>query len=279
MLQDPTCTTNWFARETLPLRIPNARTLTAIADMHHVDTSFLRRLRARDEQAWFDLWEAFGPVVRGTLHRWGNGRIGEETLRDLTQDTLAALSGSIDRFDPTRGVRFSTWLLSIAKHVLGDEFDRRNAQKRGAGKRNTSLDETWMGASREPQPDEEYERRVLAAKVHSAIRATQKRAEFVHFEAYRMRVLDSKSGREIGLLVGVSEPTVTRHCQRVRELLRDELAIAIEQWSFTDDERVEPRDAGLAGDDTLFDEAVGEIWREQEDLMARDHARWQEGHA
>jgi hypothetical protein len=72
---------------------------------------------------------------------------------------------------------------------------------------------------------------------------------------------------------------VTRHCQRVRELLRDELAIAIEQWSFTDDERVEPRDAGLAGDDTLFDEAVGEIWREQEDLMARDHARWQEGHA
>jgi DNA-directed RNA polymerase specialized sigma24 family protein len=107
--------------------------MATIPHMHPVDTAFLRRLRARDEQAWFELWEAFGPVIRGTLARWGNGRLGEETLRDLTQDTLAALSDSIERFDPQRGVRFSTWLLAIAKHVLGDEMDRRYAQKRGSG--------------------------------------------------------------------------------------------------------------------------------------------------
>ena len=101
--------------------------------MHQVDTTFLRRLRARDERAWYELWEAFGPVVRAMLARGGNGRLGEETLRDLTQDTLAAHSNSIDRFDPARGVRFSTWLLAIAKHVLGDEYDRRFAQKRGGG--------------------------------------------------------------------------------------------------------------------------------------------------
>ena len=71
--------------------------------MHPVDTAFLRRLRARDERAWFELWEAFGPVVRGTLYRWGNGRLGEETLRDLTQDTLAALTDSIERYDPASG--------------------------------------------------------------------------------------------------------------------------------------------------------------------------------
>ena len=73
-----------------------------------------------------------------------------------------------------------------------------------------------MGQSREPAPDAEYERRILCAKIHAAIRAAQKRSDFVHFEAYRMRVLESKQGREIGLLLGVSEPTVTRHCQRVR---------------------------------------------------------------
>lgn len=240
--------------------------------MHQVDTTFLRRLRARDERAWFELWEAFGPVVRAMLARWGNGRLGEETLRDLTQDTLAALSNSIDRFDPARGVRFSTWLLSIAKHVLGDEYDRRFAQKRGGGARGASLDETWMGRSREPAPDEEYERRVLAAKVHAAVRASQRRSEFVHFEAYRMRVLDGKQGREIAVLLGVSEPTVTRHCQRVRETLRAELREAVEQWSFTDDERAEPDRAGLAADDAAFDDALGEIWRAQEALVARDLA-------
>lgn len=238
--------------------------------MHQVDTSFLRRLRARDERAWFELWQAFGPVIRGTLARWGNGRLGEETLRDLTQDTLTALSDSIERFDPQRGVRFSTWLLAIAKHVLGDEMDRRYAQKRGSGRRGASLDDSWMGESNDAQPDEEYERRVLAAKVHAAIRATQKRSEFVHFEAYRMRVLESKGGRDIGMLLGISEPTVTRHCQRVREALREELSTAIEQWSYTDDERMEPRRAGLAAEDADFDDALGEIWRAQEELVARD---------
>lgn len=238
--------------------------------MHQVDTAFLRRLRARDERAWFELWEAFGPVVRGTLFRWGNGRLGEETLRDLTQDTLAALSDSIDRFDPKRGVRFSTWLLAIAKHVLGDEMDRRFAQKRGGGRRGTSYEDEWMAASDEPQPDEIYERRVMSAKVHSAIRAAQKRSEFVHFEAYRMRVLEGKGGRDIGVQLGISEPTVTRHCQRVREVLREELISAIEQFSFTDDERSEPGRAGLASEDAAFDEALGEIWRAQEEILRAD---------
>jgi hypothetical protein len=127
-----------------------------------------------------------------------------------------------------------------------------------------------MGQSREPQPDELYERRIMAAKVHSAVRAAQKRSEFVHFEAYRMRVLESRSGRDIGVQLGISEPTVTRHCQRVRELLRDELRAAIEQFSFTDEERSEPDRAGLAAEDAAFDEALGEIWRAQEEILALD---------
>ncbi len=102
--------------------------------MNTLTTSFVRRLRDRDETAWFELWEVFGPVLRDQLSKWGKGRIGVETVRDLTQETLAALSDSIDRYDPTRGARFSTWLLSIAKHALGDEIDRRMALKRWAGR-------------------------------------------------------------------------------------------------------------------------------------------------
>jgi hypothetical protein len=85
-----------------------------------------------------------------------------------------------------------------------------------------------------------------------------------------MRVLESRSGRDIGVQLGISEPTVTRHCQRVRELLRDELRAAIEQFSFTDEERSEPDRAGLAAEDAAFDEALGEIWRAQEEILALD---------
>ncbi len=88
--------------------------------MNRLTTSFVKRLRDRDESAWFELWEDFGPVLRGQLSKWGRGRIGAETVRDLTQETLAALSDSIERYDPRRGARFSTWLLSIAKQALGE---------------------------------------------------------------------------------------------------------------------------------------------------------------
>ena len=104
-------------------------------------TSFVNRLRAREPAAWFELWENFGPILRSQLSRWGRGRIGAETVKDLSQETLAALSGAIDRHDPSRGARFSTWLLAIARHTLGDEIDRRMAQKRGAGVRPVSLDD------------------------------------------------------------------------------------------------------------------------------------------
>ena len=114
------------------------------AVMNTLTTTFVNRLRNRDEAAWFELWETFGPVLRAQLAKWGKGRIGVETVRDLTQETLAALSDSIDRYDPARGARFSTWLLSIAKHALGDEIDRRKALKRGGGRKPTELDERFM---------------------------------------------------------------------------------------------------------------------------------------
>src|SRR5574341_140905 len=62
-------------------------------------TDFVRRLRARDPAAWFELWENFGPVLRAQLGKWGKGRIGPETVKDLSQETLAALSDAIDRHD------------------------------------------------------------------------------------------------------------------------------------------------------------------------------------
>ena len=117
--------------------------------MNPLTTRFVSRLRNRDEAAWFELWDVFGPVIRSQLHRWARGSVGQETVRDLTQETLAALSNSIDRFDPGRGVRFSTWLLSIAKHVLGDELDRRNALKRGGGRRRDRWRQTlWCWCQR-----------------------------------------------------------------------------------------------------------------------------------
>jgi RNA polymerase sigma factor (sigma-70 family) len=246
-------------------------------------TSFISRLRSNDQAAWFELWETFGPVVRAQLTKWGKGRIGSETVRDLSQETLAALSESIDRYDPARGARFSTWLLAIAKHVLGDEMDRRSAQKRGGAKKPAELDESWMVASAAQRADDQYEAAVFRAKVEAALRHVEKECDFMDFSIYRMRVLDQRSGKDVAADLGISEPTVSRRLAKVRETLRKRLVEVIQTYSFTDEERAEPERNGLklnpnsgggveASDDAMFDEAIAEIYLKQMELRRQDQA-------
>lgn len=245
--------------------------------LNSMTTSFVARLKRNDEAAWFELWDTFGPVIRAQLAKWGKGRIGPETVRDLSQETLAALSDSIDRYDPARGARFSTWLLAIAKHVLGDEIDRRNAQKRGAGRKSGSFDEAWMSSSGSVPVDEAYEAAVFRAKVEAAIRLVEKEADFTDFSIYRMRVLDGQSGKDVASSLGMSEPTVSRRLAKVRELLRVRLCETIQTYSFTNEELAEAERNGIQlnptkADDALFDESIAEIYHRQMELRRKEQA-------
>ena len=241
-------------------------------------TSFVTRLRASDQAAWFELWETFGPVVRAQLTKWGNGRIGAETVRDLSQETMAALSNSIDRYDPARGARFSTWLLAIAKHVLGDEIDRRMAAKRGRGRKTASLEEAWMKGDGGVAVDDAYEAAVFRAKVEAAIRKVEKVCDFSDFAIFQMRVLDGKGGKLVAEAMGVSEPTVSRRLAKVRTMLREKITETVTTFSFTEDELHEAERNGLIQspnktDDALFDDAVGEIYHLQMELRRTQHAQ------
>jgi RNA polymerase sigma factor (sigma-70 family) len=245
--------------------------------LNNLTTGFIGRLRARDESAWYELWETFGPVIRAQLAKWGRGRIGSETVQDLSQETLAALSDSINQYDPSRGARFSTWLLAIAKHTLGDEIDRRMALKRGGGKRPSELDESWMHPTGNAAPDAEYEQAVFRAKVEAAVRLVERDCDFLDFSIYRMRVFDGMSGKDVAESVGTSEPTVSRRMSKIRLALQRKLQDVISTYSFTKEELVEAERNGLVlnpskADDALFDEAIAEIYHTQQLLRREDEA-------
>jgi len=233
--------------------------------LNSLTTSFISRLKAQDTAAWYELWETFGPVLRAQLSKWGKGQIGAETVKDLSQETLAPLSASIDRYDPAKGARFSTWLLDIAKHTLGDEIDRRMAQKRGSGKRASTLEEGWMGEASGRSPDGIYEAAVFRAKVYAAIRMVERECDFTDFSVYRMRVFDGMSGKDVAQSLGTSEPTVSRRLTKVRDSLRERLREVIVTYSFTDEEIKEAERNGLPlspnkGDDGLFDDAIADLY-------------------
>ena len=146
------------------------------------------------------------------------------------------------------------------------------ALKRGAGRKPAEFDERYMARAAALEADEIYERGVFAAKVYAAIRRTEKEADFLHFQVYRMRVFDGLAGKSVAEQLGTSEPTVSRHLQRVRSLLRSRLAEVIATYSFTKEEEREAERAGLGGDDQMFDEALQEIYHEQSRLIREDES-------
>ncbi len=247
--------------------------------MNDLTTGFLSRLRARDADAWFELWEIFGPVLRAQLGRWGRGRIGIETIQDLSQETMVALASAIDRHDPNQGARFSTWLLAIARYTLGDEIDRRMAQKRGSGVKPKRLDDSGFGGmSPDLSPDAAYELAVFDAKVDAALRQVKREVEFTDFEIFRRRVLEGQSGKEVAKSLGTSEPTVSRRLASVRKHLRAKLFETFSKFSFTPEEMAELERNGIElnpnkKSEAEFEEAVADVYHRSTERRAAEAAQ------
>ena len=159
-----------------------------------LSTDFVSRLRARDPAAWFELWETFGPILGAQLRKWGRGRIGVETVKDLSQETMAALANGIDRHDPSKGARFSTWLLAIAKYTLRrrdgpphGQVSVAVAKRPGRASRRSGQGADTSASDR----TQSYESRWCStAKVEAAIRMDRARERLRRTSrSIRMRVL------------------------------------------------------------------------------------------
>jgi RNA polymerase sigma factor (sigma-70 family) len=232
--------------------------------LKQVNTEFLKRLKSRDDDAWFELWEVFGPALERMVERFAKRCFSPDTVRDVSQETLLRLSREIHRFDPDRGTRFSTWLFQIAHHVVCGEFTYRNAKKRGEGVRPGALDPTMEPVGESVLPSEEYERAVFRAKVYRAMKLSEQRLDFLPFEVYKARILRGMKSKDIAVAMGISEPTVSRYLKKVRGTLRGTIAEVVTSYSFTEEETAEVAAARLDRSDEMFDEALAEVYAREE---------------
>jgi hypothetical protein len=143
-----------------------------------------------------------------------------------------------------------------------------------------SLDESTGSPepSQELPPDAAYETEVFDAKVAAALRATERDVGFADFEVYRMRVLTSRSGKEVAEALGTSEATISRRLKGVRADLRTRLHEVFSKYSFTAEEWGELERNGLVlnpnkSGEAAFDEAVAEVFHR---LSQREAARGDE---
>lgn len=187
--------------------------------MTDLDHTLVARAQAGEEDACRSIIEALHRPVLATIYRF-LGRRFQADLEDIAQDIFLKLFRSIERFDPDRGVKFTTWTYTLVRNHCFDVLKKRRLK-------TTSLtfvdgeDKQWDlpdEAARQPRPT--LEAKELGHKIEEALSLLGEDQRMVF-------VLREYEGLEYGAIaqvMDVSEGTIKSRLHRAKEALRTRLA-------------------------------------------------------
>lgn len=214
-------------------------------------------LKAQDPNA-SQAFDALGKLCRAYwyplyafVRRQGHS---PEESEDLTQEFFSRLmeKNALDSVDRRKG-RFRSYLLASMKHLLANEWNRGQRQKRGGGLTILSLDELHAEERycQEPAdkltPEKVYERRWAETLIDSV--TLQLRDEFVaagqtaRFEELKVFLLAGDqpdtyafAADRLGMTEGAVRTAIYRMRQRYGALFRAEIAQTVTSLSEMEDE-------------------------------------------
>jgi RNA polymerase sigma-70 factor (ECF subfamily) len=173
---------------------------------------------------------------------------------DLTQAFFARLleKNYLANLNSEKG-KFRAFLLASLKHFLANEWDKSQAQKRGGGAVNLSLD--WqtadtkfqVAATSEPSPDKAFDREwalALLARVierlQSECAADGKAKLFEQLKTFLMAgggdSAQAAVAKSLDMEEGAVRVAIHRLRKRYRTLLRDEIANTLSDAAMVDEE-------------------------------------------
>ena len=210
-----------------------------------------QRHTPQSDGALEELCRAYWFPLYAYVRRRGHSKPDAEDLvqeffaRFLEKNYLAGLNAE-------RG-RFRAFLLASLKHFLANEWDKSQAQKRGGGAVNLSLD--WqtadtkfqVAATHEPSPDQAFDREWALALLGKVIERLQKECaadgKAKLFEQLKIFLMAGKGesaqgdvAQTLGMEEGAVRVAVHRLRKRYRVLLRDEIAQTLTDESQVDEE-------------------------------------------
>jgi RNA polymerase sigma-70 factor (ECF subfamily) len=178
--------------------------------------------------------------------------LGAHDAQDLTQEFFVCLLekdwlGAVER---ERG-RFRSWLLASMKHFLGNEWDKRHAQKRGGGAAIFSIDEIsaesrWRHEPADPQTAEKlYDRQWALLLLERVLRRLRQEMTVVGkgttFDILKFSLTGEKCAytevaARLGMTGGAVKVAIHRLRERYRALIRAEIADTVMTSGEVDEE-------------------------------------------
>lgn len=197
-------------------RRPTARGLPA--DVNDLDPQVVERAQSGDEDAAREIIEALHRPVIATIYRFLGSRF-QADVEDVAQDVFLKIFRSIERFDPERGVKFTTWVYTFVRNHCFDVLKKRRIPTVSMSPRDddeVTIDPADPDASPPPDAAENTE---LGSKIEEALATlgADQRLAFV------LREYEGLDYAAIAQVMGVSEGTVKSRIHRAKEALRTRL--------------------------------------------------------
>jgi RNA polymerase sigma factor (sigma-70 family) len=214
-------------------------------------------LSARDGQspeaqaALDGLCRTYWPPLYSYIRQRGHS---PHEAKDLTQEFFARFLEKeyLQHLKDRRG-KFRSFLLTLVKHFLSDQFDRSRAQKRGGGRVGISLDEfsaeerLLIEPANSLTPEYEYDRRWAKILIENAYERLKKEYSengnaglFDRLKEISAGMPRSETYEQLGSQIGLSEAAVKsavhRMRQRHREILREEIEKTVHTKADLEDE-------------------------------------------
>ncbi len=139
--------------------------------------SLLQRIRdTTDRLAWEEFVEIYEPLAYRLARRRG---LQDADAREVSQEVLMAVAGSIDQWEPTAGKgSFRSWLFRIARNLTINFAIKQQRHPRGTGDSRTLL---LFEERSSPEPSEtaifedEYRRQLFRRAAESIQRSVQEK--------------------------------------------------------------------------------------------------------
>lgn len=184
-----------------------------------IPAGVLTRAREGDVEAFRALLEILEKPIYQTVYRLVGGRFPGE-VEDITQDVVLKIFRSLGRFDPDRGVKFSTWIYTFVKNHCFDVLKKRrlNVVHLDASSQDEDGPRIELDGHEAPPPEVALSNE-LSQEIERAVQKLPHDQRLV----FVLREYQGLDYREISEVVGCSEGTVKSRLYRAKESLRNGL--------------------------------------------------------
>lgn len=185
--------------------------------MNDLDFDVVRRAQGGDQAACRTVVEFLHRPVLATIHRFLGSRFRNE-VEDLAQDVFLKIFRSLHRFDPDRGVKFTTWIYTFVRNHCFDTLKKRRVPTWSlTAKEDEAQIEVQDPASRSPESG--LENAELGSRIDAALQTLNEHQRLV----FILREYQGLDYAAIATALDVSEGTVKSRLHRAKEAMRQHL--------------------------------------------------------